>query len=410
MRIPTFGQYQQEASLISKEFDRLSSLLHQAETGKKILKSSDDPVLANQVKSKKTFIDTLQSYFENGVVAQSRSTTVNTSLQNAISISSQIQTLIKKAESGTLNDTDRAGIAKELEGHLANLVNIANTKDSNGGFIFSGSNSTSPAYVQVNDMFQYQGSMDSLMINIAPNVSAMFSDSGYNIFSNIYQGNGVFTVNAGSGNTGTASTTPGSVNTSTYVPDTYTMTFVTNSAGKLAYQIVGATSGQVVPPPPATVPADALEYVAGSDVTFQGITFNVNGGPQVGDTFQVKPSTKENVFNSLQNMITLLKKPVGNSGSFNQAITQADASFTQILNHLTTYQSESGTQAAAINAQINTNTSILTNQTVTLSNLENADITAVYSALSQQSLVLQATQAGYLKMQEVLTQILQMQF
>ncbi len=411
MRIPTFSQFQRESGLVSKEFDRLSTLLQQAETGKKLLRSSDDPVLANQVKSKQSFVNTLQSYFENGVVAQSRASIVGTSMQNVVNITSNIQTLIKKAESGTLNNTDRIGIAKELEGHLTSLLNIANTRDSNGGYVFSGSNTTSPAYVQVNGTFQYQGSTTPTMVNIAPDVSTIFNESGQGIFGDIYQGNGVFTVTTGSGNSGAVSSTPGSViDSSAYVPDDYTITFVTNSSGRVGYQIIGATSGQVVPTPPATTPANAPDYVPGHDITFNGMSINVNGNAQVGDTLQINPSTTENIFNSLQNVINLLKTPVTNLGNLNQNITQADASFMQISQHLTAYQSEAGTRAAAINNQIETNESILSNQAITLSNLENADIVQVYSALSQQSLILQATQAGYMKMQEVLTKILQMQF
>ncbi len=79
---------------------------------------------------------------------------------------------------------------------------------------------------------------------------------------------------------------------SAYVADNYTLTFVTNGAGKLAYQIVGASSGQVIPAPPATIPTDAPEYVIGEDISFNGLSINIKGTPQVGDTFQIAPSQK----------------------------------------------------------------------------------------------------------------------
>ena len=411
MRIPTYAQYQQQAALMSVEYDKLTTLMNQADSGKKLLHSSDDPVLASQIKTQQTFMYQLQNYYDNGVVAASRASLINSSMANALNIGSQVQTLVKKAESGTLNDVNRAGLARELEGQLANLINIANTKDSNGGYIFSGSNTVSPAYTQVNGNFQYQGSTDTTSINIAPNVSTTYNESGFNVFGDIFQGNGIFTISAGGSNVGAASATPGSVvDQANYIPDTYTVTFVNNGSGELAYQVVGAASGQVIPTPPATTPANAPTYVAGSDITFNGITFNVSGLPVAGDTLTVQPSTRENIFNTIQNMINLLSTPITNQGTFNQQITQLDASFGQVLDHLTTYQSEAGTRAAAINTQVDANKTNLTTQTVALSNLENIDIPTVYSAVTQQSLILQTTQAGYLKMQDILTKILQMQF
>ena len=410
MRMSTFGQFVHQSSYISKEFDKMGKLMQQAESGKKLLRSSDDPVLANQIKSKQDFINTLQGYSDNGLIAQSRSSILNISAQSAGNIVGQINTLIKQAQDGTKSDADRLTISKQLQGSLASLINLANTQDANGQYIFSGSNPSSPAYMQINGQYQYQGA-DSSSINIAPGISTIYGESGYHVFGDTYTGNGTFTVSASNTNTGTAFTTPGSVvNSSAYVADTYTLSFGTNGAGNLVYQIVGATSGQVVPALPATFPAGAPVYQSGADINFNGISVNINGEPAVGDTFQIQPSTKQDVFDSTQSLIDLLKNPVTNKGQFNQAINQLAASFDQIESHLSAYISEGGTRSATIDTQVATNKTLMTSQVTTLSNLEDIDLPQIYSAISQQSLVLQATQEGYLKMQDVLSKLLQLQF
>lgn len=410
MRIPTFGQFMHEAGYISKEFDKMGKLLEQSETGKRLLHSSDDPVLANQINSKKDFIHTLQGYFDNGIIAQSRSTIVNASAQGATNIVSQITTLLKQAQDGTKSDADRLAISKQLQGCLTNLANLVNTQDANGQYVFSGSNPTTPAYIKVNGSYQYQGA-DQSSINIAPGIGTIYGESGALVFGNIYDGNGTFTVTAPSTNTGSGSATPGSViNSTSYVADTYTVSFGTNSSGKLVYKVVGANSGQVLPPPPATFPSQAPVYQPGTDITFNGINLNISGQPNASDTFQVQPSTQQNVLNTLQDAITLLQTPVSNKGQYSTAIDQVAASFSQIANHLSSYQSEVGTRTAAIGTQVATNKTMMSNQTISLSGLEDADLPTLYSALSQQSLVLQATQEGYLKMQDILTKLLQLQF
>ncbi|MEO8400433.1 MAG: flagellar hook-associated protein FlgL [Gammaproteobacteria bacterium] len=410
MRIPTFGMYQRESGQISQMYDSLGKLIQQADSGKKLIHSSDDPVLAHQIKSKEDYVNTLQSYFDNGVLAGSHATLFTTSAQSAVNVTSQIQTLLKSAQSGTKNDSDRASIAEQLKGYLSNMASIANTQDGSGEFIYAGNNSDAPAYILVNGVYQYQGGSSQTQVNIAPEISTLYTDVGSEVFGNIYDGNGTFTVTAGSGNTGGASTTPGAViNSASYVADTYTITFGTNG-GSLVYQVVGATSGQVIPALPATFPAGAPTYTGSSDVNFNGISLHINGTPSVGDTFQIQPSTRQDVFGSLQNLITLLQTPNTNPAKLDQALIQADASFGQISNHLVTYMSQAGTASSAVKAQVDANRDIIHNQTITINDLANADIGQVYSALSQQSLALQATIGGYMKMQDTLNKLLQMQF
>ncbi len=410
MRIPTFGQFMHQAGYISKEFDKMGQLMQQAESGKRLLHSSDDPVLANQINSKRDYINTIQSYFDNGIIAQSRSTIVNASAQSATNVLSQITTLLKQAQDGTKSDADRLAISKQLQGCLTNLNNLVNAQDANGQYVFSGSNPTTPAYIKVNGSYQYQGA-DQSSINIAPGISTIYGESGDHVFGNIFDGNGTFAVSASSTNTGSASVSPGSViDSSSYVADTYTISFGTNASGKMVYQVVGSSSGQVLPPPPATFPNQAPVYQPGTDITFNGINLNMSGQPNVGDTFQVQPSTKKNVLNEIQDAITLLQTPVSNKGQFSTAIDQMAATFNQITTHIASYQSEVGTRTSAINTQVTTNKTMMTNQTISLSGLENADLPTVYSAAYQQSLVLQATQESYLKMQDVLSKLLQLQF
>ena len=71
---------------------------------------------------------------------------------------------------------------------------------------------------------------------------------------------------------------------------------MSNSASELAYTVVGATTGQIIPALPGAVPADAPAYVDGSTISFSGVEIAINGTPQVGDDFQVVPSGGETLF------------------------------------------------------------------------------------------------------------------
>jgi len=408
VRIPTYDQFQRNASMISKGFDQMSRLEYQVSTGKKLMDSSDDPSLAFQIKSHEDYLNLLQSYGDNVHVAQNRASLLETSMQGLTSLGGDVEILLKKAQNGTLGDADRKALAEQLQGKLNNLFHLANTQDADGQYVYSGINATVPAYQQVNGSYQYQGSSSPLMINVSPNMDMLYGEAGNKIFDRIYSGNGTFSITAPSSNQGSAFLSPGTVNTANYVSDQYSIQFVTNSNGELAYQVTGVNTGQIIPAPPATTPQNAPVVTSGMGISFNGVSLTVQGQPVAGDSFQIQPSTSHNVFDLLQGAINVLKTPVTNQGNYNQLMSQTSAAFSQVLNQFTQRQAEIGTQAATIYDLQDSSKVNINNEEIALGKLENADMNAAVSALAQQSLILQATQESYMKMQDVLEKMMQL--
>lgn len=410
MRIPTFHQFERQAAVISRQFDEMRHLQQQMSSGKKITAASDDPVLANQIEETQTFIEELNGYYRNGVLVQNRCQYYQTAMQGALNSMTNLNSDLLRVSTGVLSPEDAIIIANQMQGELTNILSIANTQDTNGSFIFSGYNTSTQPYAQTGGSYVYQGSYEATMIDIGPSSQSTYNESGYSVFSNILTGNGTFTATASAGNTGSANTTPGSIsNRTAYVPDTYTISIVTNGSGQKAYQVVGTASGQLIPPLPATIPTNAPAYAPGPgglDLNFNGITINLGSGANVGDSFVLQPSTPQNAFDTIQNVINTLLNPPTNQGQLNQQLSQANIAFTQIFNSFNTYQTQLGQRTANINAQINLNQEAIVDQQVTLDDLESSDMAAVMSKLAQQSLALQATQEGYLKIQETFSQLL----
>ena len=407
MDISTFMRFQRQAQLLSQQFDTVGKLQAQISSGKKLINGSDDPVLANQIQSTQDYIKNIQVYDNNGALAQGRMQLYQSTIQYGINTVGDIQTIIQTAKNGTVSDWHP--FITKLQQDLAGLLRMSNTQDASGGYVFSGYNSSTPPYVQTGTGYQYQGTMDAMTINVGTNNRIAYNESGYSLFGNILSGNGTFTATAGSGNTGTAITDAGSANPVTYVEDTYTISFVTNGNGDLAYQVVGASSGQVIPVPPATTPTNAPAYNAsgnGTDIAFNGIKLNISGQPSVGDTFTVQPSTKQNVFDTVQNLIDSLDDPAASKTKINQALSEASASMTQVQNRFITYQSDIGIRTAVVDKQIANNSKSISDQQAVLSHLGDVDVVSAITQLSQQSVALQATQQSYLVIQNLLSQLL----
>lgn len=411
MRVPTAGTFQQQENLISDQYDKLNRLYIQQTTGKKLISPSDDPVLASRIQLTTNYLSNINTYGQNEIIASNRMQLYSSSVSDAVSILGDVKTIIQNAGNDTLSDSNRSVLAEQLKGDLNRLLSVANTQDGNGDFIYSGYNTSMQPYVKNGANYSYQGGYSSTSINIGQNVNTLYGESGYDVFGNIPNGNGTFTVTMPTPNLGTVSTTAGNIsNTSSYVEDTYTLTFVTNSAGNMAYQVVGASSGQVVPAPPLTIPNDAPDYKSGLDINFNGISMNLSGDPVVGDSFEIAPSKKQNVFDTINDLINLLQTPIDNDpvkrASFHQSLSQSRASIDQAFAHMIDYQSEVGTRMSVVNDQTKLNKSIALEQETILSQLSEVDPVKVISSIQQQLIILQATQSTYVQIQNMILSML----
>ncbi|VVC77103.1 Flagellar hook-associated protein 3 [Aquicella siphonis] len=411
MRIPTDSMFQQQLAILSQQYDSIARLMLQQEKGKKLLANSDDPVLASRIDMTYDFLNNIQAYSQNTIIGKNRSQLFDTSIQDAVNTVDQIKQIIQRAGSDTVSDNERAAMAEQLKGYMNVLLNDANTRDGNGEYIYSGYNTRTVPYILQGGTYYYQGGLGAIEINIGNNTSVLYSESGFKVFGDVLNGNGSFTIKAADTNTGTASSTPGTVTDKTsYVEDNYTISFVTNSAGKLAYQVTGSASGQVIPPPPATLPDDAPEYIPNSDISFNGMNIHMSGDPQVGDSFTAAPSQKENVFDGLQELISILQTPVENDpvkrAQFHQKLSQSSEYFANVYSHFVNYRSEVGTRMQVIQNQIKINDNIELNQQAIYDQLSNVKLEKVASDLSQQLVYLQATQDCYKLIQATFMQLL----
>lgn len=407
MRIPTSSLFTQQTSMMNTQYELLNKYNRQVVSGKKIEDASEDPILASHMKSSYDFMSDLDSYKSNANFAATHNKIFETSMIDVVDVIKDIKAEVLRAQNDPLTDADRNALAKSLEGKLNILLRNANVTDGKGQYIYGGINSTSQPYVFENGFYTYKGTDDATYINIDPQNKALYNDSGRKVFGDIATGNGTFTVTGSPTNTGTASTSPGALNdATTYVRDTYTINFMLDASNNMAYTVTGATSGVVIPPPPSVTP---YPYVADSPITFNGISVPVTGAPQVGDSFTVAPSQKQNIFDTMKQLIDTVKTPINNDvdrAAYHQALTQSAANIDQAANHMRGYISEIGTRDALLKSQITSNENSLNTQVQLYNQISGANKEEAISSYYQQMMSLQMTQQSYIKLQEVMFQMI----
>ncbi len=388
MRISTFHFQNNLLQGLLDQQGNIDNLQLQVLTGKRIVSPSDDPVASTRVNSVEVFNIKIESLLTNSTYATSRLQLEENTLTSVTDKMRRVKELYIQGSNETLNNGDRKLIASELQVMLDELVGLANTKDSNGEFIFSGFQSKTKAFVNNNNTYIFQGDAGQRFLDVGLNTSIAITDSGYDIFENVAMGNGRFVTNDGpTTNTGTGIISIGEVtDNNAYVRDTYTISFVTNSLGELAYQVVGASSGQVIPPLPAASPANAPAYVEGGAINFNGHQIEIKGTPNIGDDFQVTPSSSQNIFTSLQNMINILNVDINNdveSANFHNIIDRNMASFEQGLQTVLEKVSQIGSRESVVESEKNLLEDIKVQNAASMSKLQDANLTEVISKLTQ---------------------------
>lgn len=210
-----------------------------------------------------------------------------------------------------------------------------------------------------------------------------------------------FTLSVGT-NTGTAVVTGGSVQ-GQFIPalvngvNGYTLRFIQAApTDPITYEVL--TTGDLQPlAPPVTG-----TYVDGQPIAFQGALVTVTGTPANGDTFSIRSSEYQNIFQTLSDFVTTLETGVTSAAEqamLNNNINRFLADVDQSMNSILTVRASVGARLNAVDGQRYINEDQLIQTTQIISSIEDLDYADAISRLNLQMAGLEAAQQTYLKVQ-----------
>jgi flagellar hook-associated protein 3 FlgL len=185
MRISTSWAQQSAVNSMLNQQSRLNQTQMQLSSGKKILTPSDDPVAAARIIDLNQSIKQTQQYQSNSDAARQRLTLEDGVLQNATAILQRINELGIQGLNGTNSQSNRTSIAAEMEGLNQQLLALANTKNANGEYLFSGTNSTTQPFSKIQapgSGCTYAGNSNQRTIQIGETATITDGDPGINVF------------------------------------------------------------------------------------------------------------------------------------------------------------------------------------------------------------------------------------
>ena len=166
MQISTTYLFERASTQMSNATNALSKSQAQIATGKQVLNASDAPDQAAAIARLQATIGRQDSYNKALDTLQGRLDLESTTLSSASDVLVRIKELTVQANNGTQGTISRTAIATEIKGLRDQLLSLANTRDTTGNYIFSGSKVATPAF-QANAQGAVSYSGDQTRMNIA---------------------------------------------------------------------------------------------------------------------------------------------------------------------------------------------------------------------------------------------------
>lgn len=379
------------AHMMQRQID-IAKSQEEVASGKRVNRPSDDPAVAGQLLGMQEATNTLEQYNRNAIAAESRLSMQETAIASAADTLMRLRELALTANSGAVDSATRTAIGAELEQRTDELYDIANSRDANGDYLFSGSKSTSkPFFEQV--PVQYNGSDDNNRIPIGLGREIQLGDSGADVFQRIRNGNGTFVSSLQPTNTGSAIVSAGEVtDVTSYTPSNYLISFTSPTT----FDITNTDTGTAV--------QTGVTYESGNSIEFEGLSIDITGSANTGDAYVIRPSANQDIFSMVNDFsVAMSNNPISTADKAQQqqSVNSIISNIDQALAHLNDKRSLVGARLNTIDAARDENDAVNLQLNRTIADVEDADITNTIIQLQSNINSLEALQNSYSRVQSM---------
>jgi flagellar hook-associated protein 3 FlgL len=356
-----------------------------------VLSPADDPAAASQLLTLSSLKAKNEQYDRNVSAAQNELELQESVLASSGNVLQRVRELVIQANNASQSNQSRAAIADEINNLAGELLQLANTKNASGEYIFSGYNSRTPAFTRTGTGFQFQGDQGQRLLQVSEDIQLSVRDSGQDIFSGMGVGDGRFLLQSPATNAGSALVKLSSTSDATL--DTYTVTFSQALPGDpVIYSVVGAEAGAIA----------TGTYESGSAISFNGVTLEVEGIVENGDSYQIERSARQNILQSVQALADSLSSSVSSSSALSKLandLGQALGTIDQGMEHLQGRRTIVGNSLQVLDSLVEKNADDRLRLEKQVSEIQDLDFAVAVSRLNLQSTALQAAQQSYIKIQ-----------
>lgn len=386
MRISTQSIHHAALTALLNQQTVLSKTQTQIASGKRVQTPADDPVAAVHIMELQRSLAESDQFNRNADMAKNRLTLEEQALADATTLMQRVRELTIQGSNASVDPASRRMLAAEVRGHMKELMDLANRRDANGEYLFSGYATLTQPFASTSSGITYFGDQGNRVLQVGQDQRVADGHSGQDVFMAVTGGNGVFVTSAGAANTGNGVIASGTIaDPSPWVVGDYTLRF-TSATGN--YEIVDAAAAVVA----------TGTYTANNAISFRGVNINLTGMPAQNDTFSIARSRPEDMFTTLNDLATALDAPTitqADRARFSSDMATVLAQLDQVGDHLSTVRAAVGTRLQTIESAQETLADRKVELESATSQLRDLDYAEAVSRMNQQLVGLQAAQASY---------------
>jgi flagellar hook-associated protein 3 FlgL len=185
---------------------------------------------------------------------------------------------------------------------------------------------------------------------------------------------------------------------SQWVPDTYQIQFISPTA----YNVVNSQNAVVSSG--TYTSGTSTSGTSGQAIAFDGVSVTISGVPATGDSFTVSPSTKQDLFTTLNNLVATIGSAPSSAAQKAQFASNLGASIQQLsqaISHINDASATVGGRLQQITANTSNQGAINTALQTTLSQTQDLDYASAVTQMNLQYTALQAAEESYSKFSQL---------
>jgi len=190
MRISSLQAFNNGVNGLQRNYASVTRTQEQISSGKRILTPADDPVASVRLLQLDQQEALLSQYKDNLTAAKNSLTQEETTLNSVVNVLQRVRELTVQAGGGALSGEDRKSIAKELGERESELLNLMNSRNAQGDYLFSGYLGKTQPFLRNPDVtYSYQGDEGQRSLQVANSTTVAINDNGQRLFENVTNAN-----------------------------------------------------------------------------------------------------------------------------------------------------------------------------------------------------------------------------
>ncbi|UTZ39222.1 flagellar hook-associated protein 3 [Vibrio campbellii] len=149
----------------------LGHVLQQMATGDRLTKLSDDPMASIKLLNLERENSAIGQYQSNIANLKTTLSAQETHLDSVNESLKSVRDLVLWGANGTLTDEDRSGMIIELKSYRDLIESSFNAQDEEGHYLFSGTQTDTPAVSNAGGAYQVDGNSDKRVVTVAKGVT-----------------------------------------------------------------------------------------------------------------------------------------------------------------------------------------------------------------------------------------------